>query len=134
LNAWLADQCVAYAKRTRHPEFRERMIFEVFEEERPRLMAFLGPFAGFIEKPMPSADEPCEIPATPHQSVRPLRDLVGISGGELARWVKITTPNDRLHVIRVLETTASILRGGCPTERPAELEHPLPASNAQPNG
>jgi transposase len=52
LNAWLADQCVAYAKRTRHPEFRERTIFEVFEEERPRLMPFLRPFAGFIEKPM----------------------------------------------------------------------------------
>ena len=52
LNVWLADQCVAYAKRTRHPEFRERTIFEVFEEERPRLMPFLGPFAGFIEKPM----------------------------------------------------------------------------------
>jgi hypothetical protein len=43
-------------------------------------------------------------------SVPPLRDLVGISGGELARWIKVTTPNDRPHVIRVLETTASILR------------------------
>ena len=37
-------------------------------------------------------------------------DLVGISGGELARWIKITTPNDRPHVVRVLETAASILR------------------------
>jgi hypothetical protein len=36
--------------------------------------------------------------------------LVGISGGELARWIKITTPNDRLHVIRVLEMAAAILR------------------------
>ena len=33
-----------------------------------------------------------------------------ISGGGLARWIKITTPNDRPHVIRVLETAASILR------------------------
>ena len=41
---------------------------------------------------------------------KPLRDLVGISGGELARWIKITTPNDRRHVIRVLETAAGILR------------------------
>jgi ParB-like chromosome segregation protein Spo0J len=49
-------------------------------------------------------------PAEPTPSARPLRDLVGISGGELARWVKITTPNDRTHVIRVLETAASILR------------------------
>ena len=43
-------------------------------------------------------------------SVPPLRDLVGISGGELARWIKITTPNDRPHVIRVLEMAACILR------------------------
>jgi hypothetical protein len=52
LNDWLAEQCVAYAKRTRHPEFKDRTIYEVFEEERSRLMPFLGPFAGFIEKPM----------------------------------------------------------------------------------
>ena len=43
-------------------------------------------------------------------SVPPLRDLVGISGGELARWIKITTPNDRPHVVRVLETAAVLLR------------------------
>jgi len=41
---------------------------------------------------------------------KPLRDLVGISGGELARWIKITTPNDCPHVIRVLEMAAAILR------------------------
>jgi ParB-like chromosome segregation protein Spo0J len=46
----------------------------------------------------------------PTPSARPLRDLVGISGGELARWIRITTPNDRLHVIRVLEMAAAILR------------------------
>src|SRR5215210_3850772 len=52
LNGWLADQCIAYARRTRHPEFRERTIWEVFEDERSTLMPFLGPFAGFAEKPM----------------------------------------------------------------------------------
>jgi hypothetical protein len=48
----LVDQCVAYARRTKHPEFRDRTIFEVFEEEKASLMPFLGPFAGFVEKPM----------------------------------------------------------------------------------
>jgi ParB-like chromosome segregation protein Spo0J len=48
--------------------------------------------------------------ATPTPSAKPLRDLVGISGGELARWIKITTPNDRPHVIRMLEMAAAILR------------------------
>jgi len=52
LNVWLADQCVAYATRTKHPEFKDRTIFEVFEEERAKLMPYLGPFAGFVEKPM----------------------------------------------------------------------------------
>lgn len=50
LNAWLADQCIAYAKRTRHPKFKERTIWEVFEEERASLMALRGPFDGFVEK------------------------------------------------------------------------------------
>jgi transposase len=34
LNAWLLDQCVASAKAHRHPEFRDRTVWEVFEEER----------------------------------------------------------------------------------------------------
>ena len=50
LNAWLEDQCIAYARRTRHPEFRERTIWEVFQEERASLMELRGPFDGFIEK------------------------------------------------------------------------------------
>jgi hypothetical protein len=50
LNAWLADQCVAYAKRTRHPEFRDRTVWEVFQDERAHLMELRGPFDGFVEK------------------------------------------------------------------------------------
>src|SRR5947208_1683339 len=50
LNAWLEDQCIAYAKRTRHPEFKDRTIWEVFEAERTSLMQLRGPFDGFVEK------------------------------------------------------------------------------------
>ena len=50
LNAWLEDQCIAYAKRTQHPEFKDRTISEVFQEERPSLMELRGPFDGFVEK------------------------------------------------------------------------------------
>jgi ParB-like nuclease family protein len=49
-----------------------------------------------------------ERPAEP--TARPLRNLENLSGGELARWIKITTPNDRPHVIRILEMAAAILR------------------------
>jgi ParB-like chromosome segregation protein Spo0J len=48
--------------------------------------------------------------ATRLPEARPLRNLENIAAGELARWVKMTTPNDRPHVIRLLETAAAILR------------------------
>jgi len=50
LNAWLEDQCIAYAKRTKHPEFKDRTIWDVFQEERASLMELRGPFDGFVEK------------------------------------------------------------------------------------
>ena len=50
LNAWLEDQCIAYAKRTQHPEFKDRTIWEVFLEELASLMELRGPFDGFVEK------------------------------------------------------------------------------------
>jgi hypothetical protein len=50
LNAWLEDQCIAYARRTKHPEFKDRTIWEVFQGERPSLIELRGPFDGFVEK------------------------------------------------------------------------------------
>jgi len=50
LNAWLEDQCIAYAKRTRHPEFKDKTVWEVFQEEQSALMALRSPFDGFVEK------------------------------------------------------------------------------------
>ena len=50
LNAWLEDQCIAYARRTSHPEFKDRTIWDVFQGERPSLMQPRGPFDGFVEK------------------------------------------------------------------------------------
>jgi transposase len=51
LNAWLLDRCIGYAKAHRHPEFRERTVFEVFEEERPSLVPYAGRFDGFHALP-----------------------------------------------------------------------------------
>ena len=47
LNAWLLDKCVAYAKAHRHIEQPERTIWDVFEEERGKLVEYRGPFDGF---------------------------------------------------------------------------------------
>jgi hypothetical protein len=51
LNAWLEDQCIAYAKRTKHPEFKDRTIWEVFQDERASLIEPRGPFDGFHALP-----------------------------------------------------------------------------------
>lgn len=49
LNAYLLDRCVAYAKAHPHPEQKDRTVFDVFEEERPALIPYQGPFDGFNE-------------------------------------------------------------------------------------
>jgi hypothetical protein len=47
LNAWLLDQCISYARAHRHPEIRDRTIWEQFEAERPSLVGYAGRFDGF---------------------------------------------------------------------------------------
>ena len=47
LNAWLTDKCVAHARVHPHPERPDQTIWDVFEEERPHLIAYRGGFDGF---------------------------------------------------------------------------------------
>src|ERR1700689_5319892 len=60
LNAWLLDQCVAYAKAHRHPELRDQTIWQMFEAERPSLVAYAGRFDGFHAVPA-SVSKTCLI-------------------------------------------------------------------------
>jgi transposase len=47
LNGWLLDRCIAYAKAHKHPELPGKTVWQAFEEERPRLVAYRGRFDGF---------------------------------------------------------------------------------------
>ena len=47
LNAWLMDKCIGYAKAHAHPECSDKTVWEVFEEERPKLVPYRGRFDGF---------------------------------------------------------------------------------------
>jgi transposase len=49
MNAWLLDKCVAFAKVHRHPGIADKTVWEVFEEERPKLVELRGRFDGFHE-------------------------------------------------------------------------------------
>jgi hypothetical protein len=51
LNAWLLDQCIAYAKAHHHPELTDHAIWEVFEAERAQLVPYAGLFDGFHTVP-----------------------------------------------------------------------------------
>lgn len=53
LNGWLLDRTIAFARAHRHPEFRERTVWKVFEEERPKLVPYRGRFDGFHAVPAP---------------------------------------------------------------------------------
>ena len=47
INAWLMDRCIEDAKKRPHPKIEDKTVWQVFEEERPFLMAYRGPFDGF---------------------------------------------------------------------------------------
>src|SRR5208337_1249422 len=49
LNRQLEDGCIAYARESRHPDDRQRTVWEVFEAERSALVSIRGPFDGFRE-------------------------------------------------------------------------------------
>lgn len=51
MNAWLLDRCVSHARAHRHPEQGDRTVWEMFEAERPHLVAYAGPFDGFHSHP-----------------------------------------------------------------------------------
>ena len=47
LNAWLVDKCLAWAEAHAHPEQSEQTIWEVFEDERPKLVPYRSRFDEF---------------------------------------------------------------------------------------
>jgi transposase len=90
LNAWLLDKCVAYAKAHAHPEQSERTIWEVFEEERPKLIGYRGRFDGFHSLPA-SVSKLC--------LVRFDNNKYSVNAGAVGRPVEVHAYADRI-VIR----------------------------------
>ena len=89
LNAWLLDQCIAYAKAHRHPELRERTIWEVFEAERPSLVRYAGRFDGFHAVPA-SVSKTC--------LVRFDNNRYSVAAGAIGRPVEIRAYADRIEL------------------------------------
>ncbi|MGZ9116789.1 MAG: IS21 family transposase, partial [Methylocystis sp.] len=90
LNAWLMDKCIAYAKAHAHPERADRTVWEVFEEERTRLIPYRGRFDGFRALPA-SVSKTC--------LVRFDNNKYSVNAGAVGRPVEIHAYADRI-VIR----------------------------------
>ena len=137
LNAWLEDQCIAYAQRIRHPEFKERTIWDVFQEERASLMELRGPFDGFVEKAV-RASTTCLIMADHNRYSVDARAagrmVLGLglgvdSYGEYSVFDEPAT-DDRA---RAAATLVERRRGGGPRLRPDQQARPDdPKQAAQP--
>ena len=90
LNAWLTDKIIAYAKTHPHPERPERTVWEMFEDERPKLVAYRGRFDGFHAVPA-AVSKTC--------LVRFDNNKYSVSAGAIGRPVEIYAYADRI-VIR----------------------------------
>jgi len=131
LNAWLEDRCLAYAKANKHPEVRDRTIWDMFEDERSSLVPYVGPFDGFHAVPA-SVSKTCLVrfdnnkysvdaraPARPVE-IRAYADrlecwqdgrVVGCHARSFGRGKTIYDP---LHYIPVLARKPGALRNGAP--------------------
>ena len=90
LNVWLLDKCVAYAKAHKHPEIADKTVWQVFEEERPKLVPVPGRFDGFHAAPA-SVSKTC--------LVRFDNNKYSVAASAVGRPVEVRAYSDRI-VIR----------------------------------
>lgn len=50
LNSWLVEQCQVISKKRCHPEYKDRTILEVFQDEQSSLIPTTTPFTSFVEQ------------------------------------------------------------------------------------
>jgi hypothetical protein len=135
LNAWLLDQCVAYAKANKHPEAADRTIWEAFEAERPKLVPISGPFDGF-RATQASVSKTCLVrfdnnkySANARAVGRPvaiqayaerlvIRQDGAIVGEHRRRFGRGQTVYDPWHYVPVLARKPGALRNGAPFKEP----------------
>jgi len=131
LNTWLVEQCIKYARAHRHPEVRDRTIWEQFEAERPSLVPYAGKFDGFHAVPA-SVSKTCLVrfdnnrySVSAHAIGRPVEirayaDRIelrqnGRLVGEHARcFGRDQTVFDPWHYVPVLARKPGALRNGAP--------------------
>jgi hypothetical protein len=140
LNTHLEEQMLAFAYTSRHPEFQERSVFEVFEEEKPYLRRQKMSFSGYTTAERRAGTQclvrfdnnnysvPCDY-AGKLISIRIFaeRVVLAVDGKTVAEHVRSFEKGryilDPLHYLSLLERKPGALRNGRPF-----LDWELPAS------
>jgi transposase len=142
LNAWLLDKCIAHAKAHKHPEMPDRTVWEVFEQERSKLITYPGRFDGFHAVPASvsktclvrfdnnkysvasrAVGRPVEVMAYAERIV--IRQDGQIVGEHARCFGRGETVYDPWHYVPVLARKPGALRNGAPFKDwllPASLE------------
>ncbi len=131
LNELLYDRALEHAKSARHPESKDRTIYEVFLEEGNALVPGRGPFNGFVETtvavsktclvsfernrysvPVTAAGRPVQLRATATRIT--LLQNGKIIGAHDRIFGRDRTIYDPWHYVPVLERKPGALRNGAP--------------------
>ena len=142
LNAWLLDKCIAHAKAHKHPEMPDRTVWEVFEQERSKLITYPGRFDGFHAVPASvsktclvrfdnnkysvasrAVGRPVEVMAYAERIV--IRQEGQVVGEHARCFGRGETIYDPWHYVPVLARKPGALRNGAPFKDwllPASLE------------
>jgi hypothetical protein len=139
LNAHLEEQMLVEAHNTRHPEFGDKSVFELFSEEKPYLRSQATAFVGYTTEERRADLQclvrfdnnhyslPCEY-AGKHVSIRIFaqRVVIAVGGNTVAEHTRSFEKKrcvfDPLHYLPLLERKPGALRNGRPF-----LEWELPA-------
>lgn len=131
LNVWLEDRCLACARANKHPEMRDKTIWEVFKDERPSLVPYVGPFDGFHTVPA-SVSKTCLVRFDKNRysvnaravgrpvEIRPYADRLEcwqddqIVGQHERAFGRDKTIFDPLHYVPVLARKPGAMRNGAP--------------------
>lgn len=101
LNNWLADRCLTISHDRRHPEEKERTIWEVFQEEQSSLLPADIPFDGYTEKE-------CRVTRTSLISYD--RNQYSVDSAMAGQTVTIRAGADRIQAIRSGKVVGEHLR------------------------
>ena len=97
LNAWLLDQCTKICQKRRHPEYKDRTIREVFQEEKSSLIPATTPFQGYI-------DTECRVSST--SLIRYDRNHYSVESKVAGATATVRASADRIKVISKGEVIA----------------------------